>query len=213
MHTFSTITCEDCGWHGAAWFCANWTDNDSCCHECVDTSVRVGELWAPSHTCPTCHGPASYPLPVLKEQQQIRAIAEATQDMSKMEQAIYAAGMLAAYDLWDVVAMEGIANFLVDAQDTTGALAKLLPFIEDTWHWFKNMSSKEWVALLLAKAEVLAEEAETEEVDPIYRYTYTPDSDWEDETLCDECGAQGHAKEDCVADQEKYGDTYLANRA
>ena len=80
MHTFSTITCENCGWKGAAWFCANWTDNDSCCHECVDTSQRVGELWAPSHTCHECNGPASYPLPVLKEQQQIRAIAEATKD-------------------------------------------------------------------------------------------------------------------------------------
>ena len=136
MHLLSNLTCEHCGWQGAAWFCANCTDDDSCCHECDDTSQRVGELSVPSHTCHACHGPASYPLPVL--QQQIRAIAEATQDMSKMEQAIYAAGMFAAYEMWDVVAMESIANFLVDAQDTTGALAKLLPFIEDTWHWFKN---------------------------------------------------------------------------
>jgi len=211
MHICSTITCEDCGWQGANWFCANWTDHDSSCRECIDTSQRVGELWAPSHKCYECHGPASYPLPMLKEQQQIRAIAEATKDMSKMEQAIYAAGMFAAYDMWnDPMVMEGIANFLVDAEDTTGALAKLLPFIEDTWYWFKNMPPKERVAFLRSKAE-----AETEEVDPIYRYTYTPDSDWDSdaETLCEECGAQGHAKEDCIADQESYDDLYIANRA
>jgi hypothetical protein len=139
------------------------------------------------------------------------AIAEATKDMSKMEQAIYAAGMFAAYDMWnDPMVMEGVANFLVDAEDTTGALAKLLPFIEDMWHWFKNMPPKERVAFLRSKAE-----AETEEVDPIYRYTYTPDSDWDSdaETLCEECGAQGHAKEDCIADQESYDDLYIANRA
>jgi len=118
---------------------------------------------------------------MLKAQQQIRAIAEATKDMSKMEQAIYAAGMLAAYDLWDVVAMEGIANFLVDAECTTGALATLLPFIEDTWHWFKNMSYKEHLPFLRAKAEAVAEEAEAslDEVDIIYRYKYTPESDWD----------------------------------